>query len=99
MNNPTSNAAQIVADARTLRDSLVHRLDQFTAYLDSWAKAIEEEGADLDKQIGAVEVTRFMEQIESVTHIHTGSTDHMHYRTLRDHLLSHLAGNDITRGW
>lgn len=99
MNNPTSNAAQIVADARTLHASLLSRLDKFGEYIDSWAKAIEEEGADLDKQIGAVEVTRFMEQIESVTHIHTGSTDHMHYRTLRDHLLSHLAGNDITRGW
>lgn len=94
------NATETAQHLRTLRNDLLHRLDEFTV----WVTQIETALEGKNPEVTPVEMADYMTEeawvdaalghIEDVTHIHRGSTDHMHYRSARRSLIR-LAATEV----
>ena len=94
------NARKVVGAMQTLANDMQHRVDEFNTLVAAYADALDGDDANAAPEdvarmmTGANTVIRLLEALEGVTHIHTGSTDHMHYRQARDAILRHAAGDD-----
>lgn len=87
-------AKSIAIDLRVILQDQRRNLEEFEKYVDSWDEELAGDGLDPRALLQPFVIERAMDQVEGVTHIHTGSTDHSHFRTFRQRCLSALRGED-----
>lgn len=89
------NGRLIVEALRKVRADALARLDEFTLYVEQLAIKVEADATIPQSFVSPQFATRALEALETINHIHTGSSAHMHYRSARDLVLESLAGERL----
>jgi hypothetical protein len=89
-------AKDLGAKLRQVAQDMQDEVDKFRKYADSWSDLPAETSplAYREPYVGI----RALEMLEGVTHIHTGSTAHMHFRAARDAAIK-LVSNGEPEPW
>jgi hypothetical protein len=90
-------AANIVENLRQVRADAFARLDEFTLWVELISASVTD---NTDKHIlrwmGSPDFAELaLEKLEAISHIHTGSTGHMHFRHARRAIIGAGQGEDI----
>lgn len=89
------DAQRLVHGLRKVRDDVVDAVEQFDKYL-TMTSGVANDECRAHQLADPRVATRGLEMIESITHIHTGSTAHMNYRHVRDDLIEFAANGKFS---